>query len=72
MDPKEFNEEEKERLYRKYKGEDDSNEVIDNFKDLINQKKKYETLLTTLKNEEKNYAQKLQTLNQKLKLTSLK
>ncbi len=63
MDPKEFNEEEKERLYRKYKGEDDSNEVIDNFKDLINQKKKYETLLTTLKNEEKNYAQKLQTLN---------
>jgi hypothetical protein len=50
-------------LYRKYKGEDDSNEVIDNFKDLINQKKKYETLLTTLKNEEKNYAQKLQTLN---------
>jgi hypothetical protein len=63
MDPKEFNEEEKERLYRKYKAEDDNTEVIDNFKDLINQKKKYETLLATLKNEEKNYAHKLQTLN---------
>lgn len=65
MDPKEFDQEQKEKLYRKYRIGDDL-EMPDSGRDLQTQKKKYETLLLALKNEEKNYTSKLETLNQKL------
>ena len=58
MDPKEFNAEEKEKLYRKYRNSDDL-EITDSARDIESQKKKYETLLVALKNEEKNYTAKI-------------
>ena len=49
MDPKEFNQEQKEKLYKKYKMSDDL-EVPQSGRDIQAQKRKYETLLLALKN----------------------